>query len=626
MTYWTMSRRVILIVTTLVIRDVWWFYAARDNSSKPPFERASAATSAKEFQAELQAKGLTTLRERVREAPDQTWLGAVRALHPGEELPPFPEPPYGPSMEVEVPSAELTAQWKLGAWHILRRAVQNAEGTWRFNDYPFALLASENYLILRALDLMGMHQEAADGLDQWLELPLDLPKPTGWFSDGAGVLSHAKDYVPGAGSGGFPEDVGGGMDSVHAMGPGAIGYSLAEHYRLTGDLEWLEAAAPRLIANADWILRQRSLVAENVPGGQRLWCKGLQPAHQVTPDSGGMLMQFYESEAYYWLAVKELADLLVEVDPAAAKRLAKKAEAYREDLLAAVERSILLSPVCQVRDGTYHSFVPFGCYVRGFASEGWNWRRPGSPGHVNGLYWDTVQSALPLFSPAELLPPDDVRVQGFLDVLEDRLLLENERLTVRTPGYDPERDWLAHAGWQYQCGLERQANLAMAADDAPCFLRTTLNQYAVDIIPGDYNFREHTVGGPPDKSFEESAFLERFRDLLVYEAGNELWLCRAAPREWLKQGQRISVKQAPTAFGEVSYEVVSSVERGYVTAIISLPERETPGAVVLRLRHPEQLPIKSVTVEGTPWEDFSPASETIRLTGCSGEVRVRIQY
>jgi hypothetical protein len=38
-------------------------------------------------------------------------------------------------------------------------------------------------------------------------------------------------------------------------------------------------------ANAEWILRQRRVLAENLPGGKRLWSKGLQPAHVVTPDS-----------------------------------------------------------------------------------------------------------------------------------------------------------------------------------------------------------------------------------------------------------------------------------------------------------------------------------------------------
>jgi len=90
----------------------------------------------------------------------------------GTNLPPLPRPPFAPAMEVELPSEQLTAQWNLGAWHLLRHSVKDAEGRWRFNDFPFGILASETLMILRALDLQGMHREAADGLDQWLSLPL----------------------------------------------------------------------------------------------------------------------------------------------------------------------------------------------------------------------------------------------------------------------------------------------------------------------------------------------------------------------------------------------------------------------------------------------------------------------
>jgi hypothetical protein len=89
---------------------------------------------------------------------------------------------------------------------------------------------------------------------------------------------------------------------------------LLEHFPLTGDLEWLKAHAPRMKANAEWILRQRRLLASNLPAGQRLWSKGLQPAHVVTPDSERMHMQYYESEAYYWLAVKRMAEVLTLID------------------------------------------------------------------------------------------------------------------------------------------------------------------------------------------------------------------------------------------------------------------------------------------------------------------------
>ena len=496
----------------------------------------------------------------------------------------------------------------------------------RFNDFPFGILASETFMILRTLDLQGMHQEAADGLDQWLSLPLQPgavkathpaskpDRPLGHFSDGLGCLTHAVG----------PDGAGGHMDAVHAMGPGAIMFALVEHFQLTGDMAWLKTNAPRMKANAEWILRQRRLLANNLPGGQRLWSKGLQPAHVVTPDSLSMHMQYYESEAYYWLAVKSMAEMLGRIDPTEGARMALEAEAYRKDLVAAIDRSIALTPVVAVRDGTYHSFIPFAPYVRGFAAGAWGWRR--CQGHVGAIYWDTVQSADPLLSPAGLLAPGDPRVQGHLDVLEDRLLLENEKVASRTPGFDAEKDWFARASWQYQCGLERHANIHLAAGDAPNFLRTMLNQYAVDIMPGEYTFREHTTAGPPDKLFEESCFLERFRMMLVMEAGDVLWLARATPRAWLEQGKRIAVRNAPTHFGPVGYEIVSDVEHGRLSATVTLPSRNPPREVVLVLRHPTSAAITGVKVNGKDWADFDAARGWVRLRGLSGQARVEVTW
>jgi hypothetical protein len=613
--------------------DVWHFYSAAATQtvlpapSEPPFSLASDARTAKEFAKEWTVQGRKTIRQRVREHPEQTWEDAVAAMRPGEALPLHPQPQFEPAMQIEVPSERLTAQWKLGAWHILRRSVKDQNGKWHFNDYPFGILASETYMILRALDLQGMHREAADGLDQWLRLPMEpkvvpgsgghhawaLPdRPLGHFSDGTGCLTHAEG-ISGAG---------GHMDGVHSMGPGAIMFTLIEHFRLTGDLDWLKAHAPRMKANAQWILRQRQLLASNLPGGERLWSKGLQPAHVVTPDSERMHMQFYESEAYYWLAVKRMAELLNLIDPAEGAGLAVEAEAYRKDLLAAIDRSIALTPVVPVRDGTYRSFIPFSPYVRGFAAGAWGWRR--CQGHVGAIYWDTVQSADPLISPSGLLSPQDRRVQGHLDVLEDRLLLENTKVNTRTAGFDPEQHWFSHASWQYQCGLERHANIHLEADDAPNFLRSMLNQYAVDIMPGEYTFREHTTGGPPDKIYEESCFLERFRHMLVMEQGDSLWLARATPRAWLGQGKRISVKNAPTHFGTVGYDIVSDVDHAQISATVAMPSRKPPAAVLLRIRHPKATPVKSVTVNGKGWEKFE--KDFIRLEGLKGAVTVTVGY
>ena len=52
------------------------------------------------------------------------------------------------------------------------------------------------------------------------------------------------------------------MDGIHAFGPGSIGWALTEHYWMTGDTEWLKASAPRIKANAEWMLRQRQVIAK----------------------------------------------------------------------------------------------------------------------------------------------------------------------------------------------------------------------------------------------------------------------------------------------------------------------------------------------------------------------------
>jgi hypothetical protein len=595
---------------------VWTFASempmvgALADPSDPPIIQASAATTAKEFEAELAARHEQTIRERIRQHPEQTWEQAVTATR-GAHLPAIPAPPEGkePVMQVEVPDRRLTAQWKLGTWHMLRHCATNPQtGKLWFNDYPYGILAAESYLVLTVLDLMGSHQEAQDGFDQWTMLPFTREHPVGLFTDGAGALTYA-DGPPG---------VGGNMDGIHCTGAGSIGWALAQHYLMTGDKAWLKANEKRIVANAEWMLRQRLLNRNNFPGGDRLWCNGLQPAMQVTPDSGGLWMQFYECEGDYWAFVSRLADTISNVDPAGGAKLKRETEAYRKDLRAAVDRSITLSPVMPVRDGTYHSVIPFACYVRGPATGAWGWMRNGSGTHVGQLYWDTVQNAATLISPAGLLDAKDPRVQGYLDVLEDRFLLENI--------YTGDRDWF-EKGWQYQAGLERTSNMHLAADDIPVFLRSFLNGYAVDILPNDgYTFNEHAVHGPPDKIFEEAAFLERFRNLLVMEDGQDLWLARGTPKAWLEQGQTIRVARAPTMFGDVAYSIDSDVDHGQIRATVTVPERGRANQILLRLRHPQSRPIRGVTVNGKPWRDFDPAREVVKLHGTRGSVTVLVKY
>ncbi len=601
--------------------------------------------TAKEFRAELSAKGSKTIRQRVREHSEPTWEGTMAAIYGDAALPPIPKSEIEPAMRVEVPDEKLSAQWKLATWHILRRSVQDTNGKWHFNCHPYGVLAQETYHLLHALDYQGMHKEAADGLDQWLLLPLDIkivpgPKgvsegpvyagqsewclpdrPVGHFSDGRGSFTNAEG----------PPGVSGSMDGPHATGPGAIMYAMSEHFKLTGDMAWLKANAPRMKANAEWMLRQRELVTSILPGGRRMWSKGLQPAVMISPDNtvGGFFMQYFNTDAFYWLAVKRMADLLSLVDPREGARMAAAGEAYRHDVLAALERSIALSPVVQVRDGTYHSFIPAGPYIRGFTSGPWGWKRSRS---LAGTTFDILITGQAVT--AGLLQATDPRVQGYLDVLEDRLLLEVRakakwaNANPRLAAYDPEKDWFSLGGFAYLLAIESQADIHLLADDVPSFLRTFYNSYAADVDPDTgYIFWECPFrSAAKDKIIEEAGFLERFRRMLLMEDEESLWLARATPRAWLEQGKKISVKNAPSAFGTIGYEIVSDIDHGRITATVELPTRGAPRAIPLRLRHPHAAPIKSVTVDGKSWPNFTPGKETIDLKGLKGKVTVVANY
>jgi len=161
-------------------------------------------------------------------------------------------------------------------------------------------------------------------------------------------------------------------------------------------------------------------------------------------------------------------------------------------------------------------------------------------------------------------------------------------------------------------------------DDVPLFLRGMYNSYASEVDPDlGYIFWEvQKRQYARDKTFEEAAFLERVRAMLVMEDGQDLWLARATPRAWLEQGKKIAIRSAPTWFGTVAYEIVSDVDHGKITAAVEMPSRNPPRTMRLRFRHPQAASIKSVTINGKPWHAVDKDKETILVEGVVGKTMV----
>jgi hypothetical protein len=291
-----------------------------------------------------------------------------------------------------------------------------------------------------------------------------------------------------------------------------------------------------------------------------------------------------------------------------------------------LEESIVLSPVVRVRDGTSRSFHPQGFQDRGPLAMalpvGANIYSHCGPYHAD--YCITAAS-IEAWLRSGLLSIDDVRIDGHFDVLEDAFLLDHPWVRRRRRDYEPEKHWFDF-GWSYQSGWERLPEYYLAKDDVPNFLRSWLNRCAVDINLGDYSFNEHTTFAANDKSHGKAVFLSNFRNMLAMEIGESLWLARATPRAWLQQGQRIKVSNSPTHFGTLTYEIVSDVDHGKITAKLELPSRKNPKEVLLRLRHPKAAPIKSVLVNGKDWREFDAAREVVRLGNVAGSITVTAGY
>jgi hypothetical protein len=582
------------------------------------------------FCADLAAKKLRTTREEVLAAPEESYAGAM-AREFGEnakKLPEFPTPPYESQMQIDVPEKPLVDQWRLGAWHLKRWCREEADGTWQISIWRFRFLkpkgmwdkpgerkdyqttfekghatciGAESFEIIRAFDVLGGYDNVArGGLEHWLDSKVQIKGNVfgSGFTDFDGILMGVNPH--GLAVGQAYE-----YDLKHSGGHGKIMEAAAHHYRMTGNAEWFLRHVPRLKKACEWTLRQRKAWAPNMP--KDAWGYGLQPPTNLG-DYGGVAM-FYYTDAFYYNGLVEVARIMAELKVEGAEDLLRRAEEYRQDIRAAVERSVARTPVMAVGDGTYRRYVSAAPYSRS--------SHQNDP--LNGFLCLAIRDY-------GVYAPDEPLVREAVDVVEQAFSGSN--------------------GITRQTGHEKHPPIHLLSDDIPLFLRSLYLEYAAVIRPWElepdpsknrkgpetpvgpvaYEFFEHPGRYAVDKTFEEAVFLQRVRNLLVMELRDALWLARATPRAWLEQGKKISVKNAPTYFGTVAYEIVSDVDNGKISATVELPSRKAPKEVVLRFRHPKSAPIKTVTVNGKPWTEFNKDKETITLKGLTGQVAVTAQY
>ena len=119
------------------------------------------------------------------------------------------------------------------------------------------------------------------------------------------------------------------------------------------------------------------------------------------------------------------------------------------------------------------------------------------------------------------------------------------------------------------------------------------------------------------------------RWLLVFEdpESETLWLGKAVPRAWLEDGKRIAVTGATTRWGRIDYAIDANVRRRSIATSIVFPDDGITAETRLRLRAPDEMRMKSVTVNGKRWTQFDAANEVVVIPArMGGRVNVVARY
>jgi hypothetical protein len=314
-------------------------------------------------------------------------------------------------------------------------------------------------------------------------------------------------------------------------------------------------------------------------------------------------------------------EALIESPAAHTSRLAlEHAADLRTDILRAYRWTQAQAPALLLHNGTWIPHYPSQVHSPGKLADFF-------PGQDAGRSWCyDVEIGAHQLVPTGVFDPHEREVERMLDHMEDMQFLADGWFDY--PAATNERDWFNLGGFsKVQPYYTRNCEVYALRDDVKPFVRSYFNTIAAMLNPEVLTLWEHFHhSGAWDKTHETGYFLHQTRTMLVTERGDQLWLAPFITSNWLRDGQTLSVSNAPTRFGPVSYEIQSHMTEGVIRATIHPPARRTPNGIVLRLRTPEGSPIRSVRVNGRPHSDFDKTAGLVRLTPARAVLRLEVFF
>lgn len=489
-------------------------------------------------------------------------------------------------------------------------------------SFGYQVYSNEAAFQIIYLDKIGDHKTAASYLETFLKLQGTDPMP-GTFTGNQSAVFH-----------------GGKVDKEYnyTSGPynldhGTVLWAMGLHYLMTNNPDWLKHASPNMLKAADWIIDQRNQTKLKDKDGNPVLHYGLLPAGRLEDNADWGF--WFAVNAYSCLGLNATAEAFKRAALPDASRLEKEAQDYLNDLKTSVKRTSELSPVVRLRNNTYVPFVPSRVYQRfryfGPMQSGYYSRY----GKNTSLTYRLSATREALYGPLIListgiLDPNDPLSEAILDDWEDNITLSSS-LGQHIHGVVDDEYWFSRGGMVFQPNLQNPIQSYLLRNEIPAAIRNIYNSMVSCLYP-DVNafteeYRRWEVGsGPMYKIPDEAKFESRVCDLLVLEAGKDLWLAPGTPRYWLEPGKEIRVYKAATIYGDVSYTLKCGDKPNTIEANIYLPENCSADNIKLFVRSLFNLPVKSVLLNGEIWKNWNAAKESIDLPKTNKEIRLIVSY
>lgn len=463
--------------------------------------------------------------------------------------------------QIELPEERITKMIRAGLLHLdLVTYGREPNGTLVPTIGVYTAIGSESSPIIQFMDSMGWHDEARRALMYFLDKQHE-----------DGLIQNFGGYM---------------------LETGAALWSMGEHYRYTRDDEWVRQVEPKLLKACEYMLKWRQ---RNMREDLRGKGYGLMEGKVADPEDP---YHSFMLNGYAYLGMSRVAEMLQNVDPAAARKWQHEAEAFKIDIRQAFAESMAKSPVIPLGDSTWCPTAPPWVEYRGplaLIADGGKWFTHGSE-----LVRDSLLGPLYLVF-QEVLDPEE-QATDFL------LSFHSELMTERNVAFS-------------QPYYSRHPVIHLRRGEVKPFLKDYYNAVASLADRETYTFWEHYFHASPHKTHEEAWFLMQTRWMLYMEHGDALKLLPGVPRSYFEDGKQIEIKNASSYFGPVSLHADSKLSEGRIVATMECPLDRGLKRVEVRLPHPQGRRPTSVT-----GGKYSPDTETVTVEPFGGHAEVVLRF